>query len=116
MPLTQSRGDVVDRVLDTVWRMESPRLIAALTRIVRDVGLAEDVAQDALLAAIQQWPQSGIPDNPGAWLMTIAKRRAIDAIRRSTLAQRKHEELGREQLIEEEAGPDDDELVDTGAI
>src|SRR5215212_1814078 len=102
MPLTQSRGDVVDRVLDAVWRMESPRLIAALTRIVRDVGLAEDFAQDALVAALQQWPELGVPDKPGAWLMAIAKRRAIDHLRRASLAQRKHEELGRELQIAEE--------------
>jgi RNA polymerase sigma-70 factor (ECF subfamily) len=84
------------RAIDAVWRIESPRLIAGLTRIVRDVGLAEDLAQDALVAALEQWPESGIPDNPGAWLMATAKHRAIDFFRRSALIGRKHEELGRE--------------------
>jgi RNA polymerase sigma-70 factor (ECF subfamily) len=112
----QSRGDVVARVIDTVWRMESPRLIAALTRILRDVGLAEDVAQDALVAAVQQWPVEGVPDKPGAWLMTIARRRAIDVIRRESLGRQKHEELGRELVIDEERAADDDEIVDDAAI
>jgi len=79
---TESRDDAIHRTLDVVWRMESPRLIAALTRIVRDIGLAEDLAQDALEAALRQWPESGIPDNPAAWLMGTAKHRAIDALRR----------------------------------
>ena len=72
------------------------RLIAGLTRIVRDVGVAEDLAQDALVAALEQWPESGVPDNPGAWLMAAAKHRAIDHFRRNTRLERKHEELGRE--------------------
>src|SRR5690348_12319653 len=80
--------------------MESPRLIAGLTRIVRDVGLAEDLAQDALLAALEQWPKSGVPDNPGAWLMAAAKHRAIDHFRRNTRLERKHEELGREGVVQ----------------
>ncbi len=71
------------RTVEAVWRIESPRLIAGLTRMVRDVGVAEDLAQDALVAALEQWPQSGVPDNPGAWLMATAKRRAIDRFRRS---------------------------------
>src|SRR5581483_6611315 len=70
--------------IDAVWRIESPRLIAGLTRIVRDVGIAEDLAQDALVAALEQWPKSGVPDNPGAWLMAAAKHRAIDHFRRNT--------------------------------
>src|SRR2546427_63829 len=82
--------------IDAVWRIESARLIAGLTRIVRDLGLAEDLAQDALVAALEQWPEAGVPDNPGAWLMAVAKRRAIDQLRRRTLLERKHEELGRE--------------------
>ncbi len=86
----------VKRTIDAVWRIESPRLIGALARYVRDLGLAEDVAQDALVAALEQWPQSGIPDNPGAWLMATAKHRATDALRRSQLADRKHDQLGRE--------------------
>jgi RNA polymerase sigma factor (sigma-70 family) len=84
------------RTIDAVWRIESARLIAGLARMVRDVGLAEELAQDALVAALEKWPQSGVPDNPGAWLMATAKHRAIDRLRRSKLAQRKHEELGRE--------------------
>src|SRR6266511_3751069 len=84
------------RVIDAVWRIESPRLIAGLARIVRDVGLAEDLAQDALVAALEQWPESGVPDNPGAWLMATAKHRAIDHLRRNKLIERKHEEIGRE--------------------
>ncbi len=84
------------RAIDAIWRIESARIIAGLTRIVRDVGLAEDLAQDALVAALEQWPESGIPDNPGAWLMATAKHRAIDRLRRGSLAERKHQELGRE--------------------
>jgi len=84
------------RAIDAVWRIESARLIAGLARIVGDVGLAEDLAQDALLAALERWPESGIPDNPGAWLMATAKHRAIDMHRRSKRIERKHEELGRE--------------------
>jgi len=82
--------------IDAVWRIESARLIAGLARMLRDVGLAEEFAQDALVAALEQWPQSGIPRNPGAWLMTIAKRRAIDSLRRTERLARKHEQLGRE--------------------
>src|SRR5689334_8442390 len=86
----------IHHTIDAVWRIESPRLIAGLTRIVRDVGLAEDLAQDALVAALEQWPESGVPDNPAAWLMTAAKRRGIDRLRHSEMADRKHEELARE--------------------
>jgi len=81
------------RAIDAVWRIESAKLIAGLTRIVRDVGLAEDLAQDALVAALERWPESGVPDNPGAWLMATAKHRAIDMFRRSERIERKHEEL-----------------------
>jgi RNA polymerase sigma factor (sigma-70 family) len=84
------------RAIDAVWRIESARVIAGLTRIVRDVGLAEDLAQDALLAALERWPESGVPENPGAWLMATAKNRAIDRLRRRQLSERKHEEIGRE--------------------
>jgi RNA polymerase sigma factor (sigma-70 family) len=84
------------RAIDAVWRIESARLIAGLTRMVRDVGRAEDLAQDALVAALKAWPETGIPDNPGAWLMATAKRRAIDELRRNRLHERKHEELARE--------------------
>jgi RNA polymerase sigma factor (sigma-70 family) len=84
------------RTIEAVWRIESARLIAGLARIVRDVGLAEERAQDALVAALEQWPESGVPDNPGAWLMATAKHRAIDRLRRDERLQRKHAELGRE--------------------
>jgi RNA polymerase sigma factor (sigma-70 family) len=90
------------RAIDAVWRIESARLIAGLTRIVRDVSIAEDLAQDALVAALEQWPQSGIPDNPGAWLMATAKRRGIDALRRRVTLERKQELIGRElQLLQQ---------------
>jgi RNA polymerase sigma factor (sigma-70 family) len=84
------------RTIDAVWRIESARLIAGLTRIVRDVGLAEDLAQDALVAALERWPESGIPDKPGAWLMATAKHRAIDLLRRDKMLERKHVEVGHE--------------------
>ena len=84
------------RAIEAVWRIESPKLIAALTRIARDVGLAEELAQDALVAALEQWPESGVPDNPGAWLMATSKHRAIDMLRRRTTLERKQEELARE--------------------
>src|SRR6266550_235720 len=90
------------RAIDAVWRIESARLIAGLARLVRDVGVAEDLAQDALVAALEQWPGSGVPDNPGAWLMAAAKRRAIDLLRRNKLIERKHEEIGREREADQE--------------
>lgn len=86
----------IHRTIDAVWRIESPRLIAGLARMVRDVGLAEDLAQDALVTALERWPGSGVPENPGAWLMATAKHRAIDLMRRANLLERKHEELGQE--------------------
>ena len=91
------------RAIDAVWRIESAKLIAGLTRIVRDVGLAEDLAQDALLAALEKWPETGVPDNPGAWLMATAKHRAIDTFRRAERVQRKHEEIGHELETRQEA-------------
>jgi RNA polymerase sigma-70 factor (ECF subfamily) len=100
------------RAIDAVWRIESARLIAGLTRIVRDVGLAEELAQDALVAALEQWPESGVPDNPGAWLMATAKHRAIDLLRRRTRLERKHEELGRELEAQHETTPDLDAAID----
>src|SRR6267378_3901707 len=101
------------RAIDAVWRIESARIIAGLTRIVRDVGLAEELAQDALVAALQQWPESGIPDNPGAWLMAAAKHRAIDLFRRKKRLERKHAELGRElQAQQEMAVPDFNAALD----
>src|SRR5213592_4156111 len=90
------------RAIDAVWRIESPRLIAGLARIVRDVGLAEDLAQDALVAALEQWPESGVPHNPGAWLMATAKHRALDLLRRGKMQDKKHEELGRDLEAEQE--------------
>lgn len=93
----------IHRTIEAVWRIESARIIAGLARMVRDVGLAEELAQDALVAALEQWPESGIPDNPGAWLMAAAKHRAIDHFRRNKLLEGKHEELGRELEIRQEA-------------
>jgi RNA polymerase sigma factor (sigma-70 family) len=100
------------RAIDAVWKIESPRLIAGLARMVRDIGLAEDLAQDALVAALEQWPESGIPDKPGAWLMATAKHRAIDHFRRNTRLERKHQELGRELEKKEMAVPDFDAALD----
>ncbi len=105
-------NDPVRRRIDAVWRMESPRLIAGLTRLLHDVSLAEEMAQDALVAALEQWPTAGVPDNPGAWLMATAKHRAIDRLRHLKLAARKHEELGRELQEEELAMPDFDAELD----
>src|SRR5215467_15071233 len=95
------------RAIDAVWRIESARLIAGLARLVRDVGVAEDLAQEALVAALERWPEAGIPDRPGAWLMATAKHRAIDHLRRRTLLERKHEELGRELELERELAVSD---------
>jgi RNA polymerase sigma factor (sigma-70 family) len=92
----------IHRTIDAVWRMESARLIAGLARMVRDVGLAEELAQDALVAALEHWPQDGVPDQPGAWLMTTAKRRAIDRLRQHQLHARKQEELGYELELQQE--------------
>jgi RNA polymerase sigma factor (sigma-70 family) len=110
--------DDARRAIDAVWRIESARLIAGLARMVRDVGLAEELAQDALVAALEQWQESGVPDNPGAWLMAIAKRRAIDQFRRRERFERKIDELGHELVARgEAAGPDltdglDDDISD----
>src|SRR3954466_10921860 len=96
--------------------MESAKLIAGLTRIVRDVGVAEDLAQDALLVALEKWPETGVPDNPGAWLMATAKHRAIDKLRRNKLLDRKHEQLGYElEGQQESAGPDPGARLDANA-
>ena len=96
------------RAVEAVWRIESPRLIAGLARMVRDVGLAEDLAQDALVAALETWPESGVPDNPGAWLMATAKRRGIDQLRRGATLERKQEELARE--LEVRLGDEGDDI------
>lgn len=112
MRLPQPAPDA-HRAIEAIWRIESARLIAGLARIVRDLGLAEDLAQDALVAALEQWPESGVPDRPGAWLMATAKHRAIDALRRKALAGRKHEELGRQIEASGSAAPDlDDDVGD----
>ncbi len=94
------------RAIEAVWKIESARVIAGLTRIVHDVGVAEELAQDALVAALEKWPESGIPENPGAWLMGVGKHRAIDFLRRGTLVDRKHEHLGREMAEREMQVPD----------
>jgi len=110
--LTVTATDV-NRTIEAVWRIESAKLIAGIARIVHDVGVAEDLAQDALVAALEQWPKAGVPDNPGAWLMATAKHRAIDQLRRSTLVQRKHEQLVPElEAQQERAVPDLDAAID----
>ena len=95
--------DDTRRAINAVFRIESPKLIAGLARLVRDVGLAEELAQDALLTALERWPETGVPDNPGAWLMATAKNRALDQLRHRTLAARKHEDLGRDLESERDA-------------
>jgi RNA polymerase sigma-70 factor (ECF subfamily) len=105
------------RAIEAVWRIEAPKVIASVMRIVRDVGRAEDLAQDALVAALEQWPSTGVPDNPGAWLTAIAKRRAIDAWRRDRMLDRKHEEIGhdlaaREAMTQDPADTLDDDMGD----
>ena len=102
-----SATDDAHRRIEAVWRIEAPRLIAGLARMLRDFGLAEEVAQDALVAALETWPINGVPERPGAWLMTTAKRRAIDQLRRDTLAARKHAQLGYEMTLLQPAGGDD---------
>jgi RNA polymerase sigma factor (sigma-70 family) len=102
-----------NRAIDAVWRIESPRLIAGLARFVRDVGLAEDLAQDALVAALEQWPREGVPANPGAWLMAVGKRRAIDRLRRSKVLERKQAELSRDlEVRQDESEPELDAAID----
>jgi RNA polymerase sigma factor (sigma-70 family) len=105
-------GPDTHRLIDAVYRIESPRLIAGLTRIVRDVGVAEELAQDALVAALEQWPESGIPENPGAWLMGTAKHRAVDRLRRNQRFERKAEEIGRDIDEQHGKGPDLESAID----
>jgi RNA polymerase sigma-70 factor (ECF subfamily) len=95
--------DEAIRRIEAVWRIESPKLIGALARLVRDVGLAEELAQEALVTALEKWPETGVPDNPGAWLMTTAKNRALDDLRRNQMLRGKHKQLGRELEEEQEA-------------
>jgi RNA polymerase sigma factor (sigma-70 family) len=104
-----------NRAIDAVWRIESPRLIAGLARFVGDVGAAEDLAQDALVAALEQWPREGVPRNPGAWLMAVGKRRAVDRLRRSKVLERKQEELGRDlEVHQEQTESELDAAIDDG--
>ena len=106
-------ADDTHRTINTVYRLESAKLIARLARMVRDVGLAEELAQDALVAALEQWPGTGIPDNPGAWLMATAKHRAINVLRRGKMLERKHEQLGHElEARQEMAAPNLEDMVD----
>jgi RNA polymerase sigma factor (sigma-70 family) len=105
-------ASATQRAIEAVWRIESARLIAALARITRDVGAAEELAQDALVIALEQWPDSGVPDNPGAWLMATAKHRAIDLLRRRQLLVRKHEQLGQELEARELETPDLEAAID----
>jgi len=101
------------RAVEAVWRIESAKIIAGAARIVGELGLAEELAQEAFVVALERWPESGVPDNPGAWLMTVAKRRAIDRLRRRATLQRKHEQLGRQLEIEQAgSGPDPEDSVD----
>ena len=103
----------ISKTIDAVWKIESPKLIASLARMTRDVGLAEDLAQDALVSALEQWPTEGIPRNPGAWLMAIAKRRGIDHFRRNKLADHKHQQIGYEmEARQEDAAQDFDAALD----
>jgi RNA polymerase sigma factor (sigma-70 family) len=106
---TATRESDVHRTIDAVWRIESARLIAGLARMVGDVGTAEDLAQDALVVALERWPQTGVPDNPGAWLMSTAKRRAIDTLRRGKMLDRKHEQIAHE--IDDGVRSEEDEIV-----
>jgi len=98
--------------IDAVVKQESARIVAALMRIVHDVGLAEELVQDALVAALEQWPTAGVPENPGAWLMATAKRRALDHLRRDRMLERKHEMVAREMEVEQQAIPDLDSALD----
>jgi RNA polymerase sigma-70 factor, ECF subfamily len=111
VPGGEARG-----AIDAVWRIESARLIAGLARFAGDVGVAEDLAHDALAAALEQWPESGVPDNQGAWLMAVGKRRAVDLLRRRTVLERKHEELGRQIESRSERWEPDADGLDTDGL
>jgi len=103
----------VHRAIEGVWKIESTRLIAAIVRVTRDIGSAEELAQDALVAALERWPEEGIPENPAAWLMTAAKRRAIDSLRRGQMLVTKHEEIARElELQQQQLGDAMDQALD----
>jgi RNA polymerase sigma factor (sigma-70 family) len=107
-----NNGSAIHRTIEAVWRMESARIIAKLARMLRNVGLAEEMAQDALVSALEQWPRTGPPDNPGAWLMTAAKNRALDELRRRKLVERKNASIVHEAPLVGTAGPQPDEAVD----
>jgi len=92
----------IHQTIEAVWKVESTRLIAAIARVTRDIGIAEELAQDALVAALEQWPEEGLPENPAAWLMTAAKRRAIDSLRRAQMLVQKHEEIARELNVQQQ--------------
>src|ERR1700688_4968840 len=102
----------IHRTILAVWRIEQPRLITSLARMLRDVPLAEDLAQEALLAAVEHWPVTGVPEKPGAWLMAIAKRRALDQLRRRRMLERKHEMIARDMEQDQQAMPDWDAALD----
>src|SRR5690348_16584403 len=112
-PAVPAKDAATHRAVEAVWRIEAPRLIAGLARLVRDVGQAEELAQDALVIALEQWPRDGVPDNPGSWLMATAKHRAVDLLRRQSRYQEKISELGRDlQVRAAEGEPDPDALDD----
>src|SRR5438477_12526045 len=100
----------INQAIEAIWRIEQAKIIAGLARLTRDVGVAEELAQDALVAALKTWPEEGIPNNPAAWLMATAKNRALDTWRRARLIERKHEEIGRE--MDQHETPDVDEMLD----
>ena len=103
----------VPNAIETVWKAESTRLIAAIARVTRDIGVAEELAQDALVTALERWPEEGIPENPGAWLMTAAKRRAIDSFRRARMLELKHGEIARElEFQQQQLGEAMDQALD----
>src|SRR5438270_7670079 len=102
----------IDRAIRAAWRIEQPRLITTLSRMLRDVPLAEELTQDALLAALERWPETGVPERPGAWLMATAKRRALDHLRRDRMLERKHELITRDMEAEQQAMPDLDSALD----
>src|SRR5215831_3453277 len=105
-------ASATNRAIEAVFRIESPRLIAGLARIVRDVGVAEDLAQEALITALERWPETGIPENPGAWLMATAKNRAIDQLRRKQMLERTHEDIATEAIARPPSRPDLETAID----
>ncbi len=110
--MTSDAHSVASRTIEAVWRIESAKIVAGLARMTRDVGLAEELAQEALVTALEKWPQAGLPDNPGAWLMAAAKNRALDHFRHAKLVETKHEEIGRD--MEEGFTPDFDAALEDG--